>query len=132
VRIKGRAHVIGGIRASLLPTVADSSNAFFVVSLEEVDGAEGIFVPIRAPKGTRAASVIGHGLDLFFSALGERGDSFLPGRFCRMGLGGPYGRGKAARWRRDVLQDGDEWLRRPHDDGRRMYAKEGFGARVAQ
>jgi hypothetical protein len=128
-----RAYIIDSVRTGLLPTVADSSNTFFMVSLEEVYGAENIFAPIGAwaSKG-RTASVIGLGPDLFFfGALGERGDSLLPRRLCRVGLRGPYGGQKAARRRRNVLQDGDEWLRRPHGDGRQMCAKVGFGARVA-
>ena len=127
----GRAYVIDSVRASLLPAVADSSNVFFMIGLEKVNGAENIFVSIGASKG-RAASVIGLGPDLFFfSALGERGDGLLPARFCGMRLRGPYGGQEAARWGRNVLQDGDEWLRRPHGDGSQMYAKVGFGARVA-
>jgi hypothetical protein len=129
VRKTSRAYIIDGVRAGLLPAVADSSNIFFMISLEEVYGAENIFVPIGAPKG-RTASVVGLGPNLFFSALGETGDGLLPGRLCRVGLRGPYGGQKAARWRRNVLQDGDEWLRR-HGDGRQMCAKVGFGARVA-
>ena len=126
-----RTHVIDRVRAGLLPAVADSSNAFFMIGLEEVNRAENIFVPIGASKG-RATSVVGLGPDFFFfGALGERGDSLLPGRFCRVGLRGPYGGRKAARWGRNVLQDGDEWLRRPHGDGSQMYAKVGLGARVA-
>jgi hypothetical protein len=31
-------------------------------------------------------------------------------------LWGPYGGGKGARRGRNVLQDGDEWLRRAHED----------------
>ena len=127
-----RAHVVDIVRAGLLPTIADSPNTFFMLGLEEVDRAENIFVSIRASKG-RAASVIGLEPDFFFfSALGERGDSLLPGRFCRVGLRCPYGGRNAARWGSNVLQDGDEWLRRPHGDGSQMYAKVGFGTRVAQ
>ncbi len=126
MRKPSRAYIIDSVRAGLLPAVADSSNIFFMISLEEVYGAENIFDPIWAPKG-RTASIVGLGPDLFFfSALGERGDGLLPGRLCRVGLRGPYGGRKAARWRRNVLQDGDEWLRRPHGDG-----KVGFGVRVA-
>jgi hypothetical protein len=66
---KSRAHIIASIRAGLLPAVADSSNIFFMISLEEVYGAENIFVPIGASKG-RTASIVGLGPDLFFfSAL---------------------------------------------------------------
>jgi hypothetical protein len=104
-----------------------------MISLEEVYGTESIFVPTGASKGTsNTASVVGLGPDLFFfSGLGERGDCLLPGRLCRVGLRGPYGGQKAARWGGNVLQDGDEWLRRPHGDGRQMCAEVGFGARVA-
>lgn len=135
VEIKGTEElfnvIIDSVRAGLLPAIANSSNVFFMISLEEVYGAENIFASIWAPKG-RTASIVGLGLDLFFfSALGERGDSLLPRRLCRVGLRGPYGGQKAARWRRNVLQDGDEWLRRPHGDGRQMCDKVGFGARVA-
>jgi hypothetical protein len=120
VRKASRAYIIDSVRAGLLPAVADSSNIFFMISLEEVYGTENIFVPIGASKG-RTASVVGLGPDLFIiSALGERGDSLLPARLCRVGLRGPYGGRKGARWRGNVLQDGDEWLRRPHDDGRQM------------
>lgn len=130
VRKTSRAHIIDIVGAGLLPAVADSSNIFFMISLEEVHGAENIYVPIGASKG-RTASIVRLGPDLFFfSTLGERGDSLLPGRVCRVGLRGPYGGRKAARWGKNVLQDGDEWLRRAHDE-RQMCAKEGFGARVA-
>jgi hypothetical protein len=131
VRKTSRAHIIDSVRAGLLPAVADSSNIFFMIRLVEVHGTESILVPIRASKGG-AASVVGLGPDLFFfSALGKRGDGLLPARLCRVGLRGPYGGRKAARWGRDVLQDGDEWLRRPHGEGRQMSAQVGFGARVA-
>lgn len=118
MRKASRAHIVDSVRAGLLPAVADSSNIFFMISLEEVYGTENTFVPIGASKG-RTASVVGLGPDLFiFSALGERGDSLLPARLCGVGLRGPYGGRKGARWRGNVLQDGDEWLRRPHGDGR--------------
>jgi hypothetical protein len=102
-----------------------------MVSLEDVYGAENIFAPIGAwASKSRTASVVGLGPDLFFfGALGERGDSLLPTRLCRVGLRGPYGGRKAARRRRNVLQDGDEWLRRPHGGGRQMCAKVGFTVR---
>jgi len=69
VRITSRAHIIDGVRAGLLPAVTDSSDIFFVISLEEVNGTKDIFVPFWASKG-RTASVVGLGPDLFFfSAL---------------------------------------------------------------
>jgi hypothetical protein len=96
VGITGRAHVTYSVGASLLPTVADGSNVFFMIGLKKVNGAEDIFVSIGASKG-RAASVIGLGPDPFlFSALRERRDSLLPGHFRRVGLRGPYGGQKAA------------------------------------
>jgi hypothetical protein len=110
------AHIIDCVRAGLLPAVADSPDIFFVVDPEEVDRAEYIFVPsIGGRKRSRTTSVVGPRSDLFlFGALRKRGDSLLPGSLGRVGLRGPYGGRKAARWRRNVLQDGDEWLRRPH------------------
>ncbi len=131
MRITSRAHIIDSVRAGLLPAIADSPNIFFMVGLEEVTGAENIFTPFGASKG-EAASVIGLGPALFFfSVLGERGDSLLPGCFRRVRLRGPYGGRKAARWRRNILQDRKELLTRPHNDGSPMYARVGFGARVA-
>ena len=121
-RKSSRAHIIiiDSVRAGLLPAVADGPNVFFLISLEEVYGTENILVPFGASKG-RTAFVVGLGSDLFFfSALGERGNGMLPARLGRVGLRSPYGGQKAARWRRDVLQDGEEWLRRPHDDGGEM------------
>src|SRR5712671_5404565 len=90
---KKQLHVIDSVGASLLPTVADGSNVFFMIDAEEVDGAKDIFVLIGRPnlKG-RAAPVVGLRPDLFFfSALGERGDGLLPGRFGRVGLRCPDG-----------------------------------------
>jgi hypothetical protein len=131
VRKTSRAHIIDSVRAGLLPAVADSSNIFFMIRLEEVYGTENVLVLIRASEGG-TASVVGLGPNLFFfSALGKRGESLLPARLCRVGLRGPYGGQKTTGWGRDVLQDGDEWLRRPHGDGRQMCVKVGFGARVA-
>jgi hypothetical protein len=110
------AHIIDRVGASLLPAVADSADVFFVVDPEEVDRAEYIFVPsIGGRKRSRATSVVRPRSGLFlFSALRKGGDSLLPGSLGGVGLRGPYGGRKAARWQRNVLQDGDEWLRRPH------------------
>ena len=129
MRVTGKTlHIIDWVRAGLLPTVADSANVFFVIGLEEIDGAENVFVLIGSCK-CRAASVVRPRLNLsLLSTLGKRGDSLLPGRLCGLGLRGPYGGRKAARGRGNALQDWDERLRRPHGG---WELKVGVGARVA-
>src|SRR6267142_1544352 len=102
--------------AGLLPTEVESRGVVSVGGLRDVKKAGDRFIAsIGSRKRSRATSVVGPRSDLFlFSALRKRGDSLLPGSLGRVGLRGPYGGRKAARWRRNVLQDGDEWLRRPH------------------
>jgi hypothetical protein len=131
IKIMLRIHVIEGDRTRLFSAVPDSPNAFLIIGPEEVDGTKNIFVPFGSLKGGAASIVRLRPNPFSFSALRESVDGSLPGRFGRVGLRGPYRRGKASRWRRNILQDGNKWLRRPHSNGSQLYAKVRVGARVA-
>jgi hypothetical protein len=90
IKIMVGIHVIVGDRTRLFSAVPDSPNAFLIIGPEEIDGTKNIFVPFGGLKGEAASIVRLRPNPFSFSALRERVDGLLPGRFGRVGLRGPY------------------------------------------